>query len=141
MDGQEPEVATEEAVEEVKLNVLCDTPDPTDGSMQVAATKDNAVAKIYYKFGEDLDEMVELFGAAVVYSYAKGQMIIRLQAAMRSRMKTGGDIAGLVSEFKPGVALPKTPVDMGKATENYFSGLNEEEQDAMIERLMDKKGA
>ncbi len=126
---------------EVKLNVICDTPDPVDGSIQVTATKDTNVAKIFYKFGEDLDEMVELFGAAVVFGYAKGQMVIRLQAAMRSRMKSGGDIAGLMAEFKPGVALPKTPVDMEKATENYFSTLTEEDQDAMIERLMAKKGS
>lgn len=126
---------------EAKLNVLCNVEDPGDGSTQVIATKDGNEAGIFYNFGTNLDEMVELFGADVVYSYAKGQMTIRLQAAMRSRMKTGGDIAGLITEFKPGVALPKSPVDMNKATENYFSGLSEEEQDAMIERLLEKKGA
>lgn len=138
--ADETQVQDPEEVQE-ELKVLCNQPDPGDGSTKVVATKDGAIATIYYDFGADLDAMVELFGADVVYGYAKGQMVIRLQAAMRSRMKSGGDIAGLTSEFKPGVALPKTPVDMGKATENYFATLNAAEQDALIERLMDKKGA
>lgn len=124
--------------------VICDTENPMPdnaGSIQVMATKDKLVAKIYYNFGADLAAMVELFGNDVVFSYAKGQMVIRLQAAMRSRMLSGGDVAGLTSEFKPGIALPKAPKDMGKATENYFMTLSKEEQDQMISKLMDKKGA
>jgi len=144
---EDQENAVEEVPEETpepKLNVICDVenPDPdSPGSVQVTATKSGNEAKIYYNFGEDLDEMVSLYGDSVVYSYAKGQMVIRLQAAMRSRMLSGGDIAGLMTEFKPGIALPKTPQDMSKATENYFATLSDEEQDAMIAKLMERKGA
>ena len=131
-------------VEVTEATVICDTenPDPENaGSIQITATKDKQVAKIHYNFGADLESMIELFGEEVVFNYAKGQMVIRLQAAMRSRMSAGGDVAGLETEFKPGIALPKTPKDMNKATENYFMTLSTEEQDAMIEKLMDKKGA
>ena len=132
----------ENEVEEATL--ICDTenPDPENpGSIQITATKDKQVAKIYYNFGADLEAMIELFGEEVVFNYAKGQMVIRLQAAMRSRMSADGNIAGLEAEFKPGIALPKTPKDMNRATESYFMTLSTEEQDAMIAKLMEKKGA
>lgn len=133
-----------EAEETVEATLICNTenPAPEDaGSIQITATKDKQVAKIYYNFGADLEAMIELFGDEVVYNYSKGQMIIRLQAAMRSRMTAGGDVAGLETEFKPGIALPKTPKDMSKATETYFMTLSVEEQDAMISKLMERKGA
>ena len=133
---------SENEVEEA--TVICDTenPAPEDaGSIQIVATKNGQVAKIFYNFGAELESMLELFGEDVIFNYAKGQMVIRLQAAMRSRMSTGGDVAGLMTEFKPGIALPKTPKDMNKATENYFMTLSTEEQDAMIAKLMEKKGA
>lgn len=142
----ETEVAAEAEVEtEVRTEkLICDTTNPTPddlGSVQVVATKDGEVAKIFYNFGSDLETMTTLFGPEVVFSYAKGQMVIRLQAAMRSRMSANADVAGLETEFKPGIALPKTPKDMSKATENYFMTLSPEEQNAMIEKLMGKKGS
>jgi hypothetical protein len=129
---------------ENEATVICDVDNPTPdntGSIQVVATKDSQVAKIYYNFGADLESMIELFGDEVVFSYAKGQMVIRLQAAMRSRLSAGTDVASLMSEFKPGIALPKSPKDMNKATENYFMTLSTAEQDAMISKLMERKGA
>ena len=133
-----------EGQEEVtEATVICDVENPTPddaGSIQITATKNNQVAKIFYNFGADLESMLELFGDEVIFSYAKGQMVIRLQAAMRSRMSAGGDVSGLMTEFKPGIALPKAPKDMNKATENYFMTLSADEQDAMIEKLMERKG-
>lgn len=135
---------TTEGTEAEEATVICDVenPEPENlGSVQVVATKDKQVAKIYYNFGADLEAMIELFGDEVAFNYARGQMIIRLQAAMRSRMSAGADVSALMTEFKPGIALPKTPKDMNKATENYFMTLSAEEQDAMISKLMEHKGA
>ena len=132
-----------ELSEENAAIVICDmsNPDPkNEGQFQVSATKEGKTAKIYYNFGKNLPAMVALFGEEVVFGYARGQMVIRLQATMRSRLVSGGDIEGLVSEFKPGIALPKTPKDMGKATESYFVSLSSDEQEAMIKKLMEKKG-
>lgn len=139
--SEENETEEDEVAEEATIVYDAENPEPSNpGSIQVTATKDNRVAKIYYNFGADLEAMIELFGNDVVFAYAKGQMVIRLQAAMRSRLSAGSDVAGLITEFKPGVALPKTPKDMSKATENYFMTLSEEEQNAMISKLMERKG-
>ena len=146
MSDEATEIAggAESTKEAVEATVICNTenPAPEDaGSIQIIATKNGQVAKIFYNFGAELESMIELFGEEVVFNYAKGQMVIRLQAAMRSRMLSGGDVAGLMTEFKPGIVLSKTPKDMNKATESYFMTLSTEEQDAMIAKLMEKKGA
>ena len=139
--GNENEVTETEETEEALVVCDMENPDPSnDGQVQVTATKDKKVAKIYYNFGVDLATMTQLFGDEVVFGYARGQMIIRLQATMRARLTAGGDLEGLVSEFKPGLTMPKTPKDMKKATENYFMSLNQDEQNALIAKLMDKKG-
>lgn len=111
------------------------------GSIQIVARKDGKEASVYYDFGDGIDEMVELFGDDVVFSNARQKMKIGLQAAMRSYLKQGQDIGTLMEKFKPGVALEKLPTDMNKATESYFAGLSEDEQDAMIARLMSQKSA
>lgn len=115
-------------------------PEPDNaGTIPVIAKKDGKEAQVFYNYGNNLAEMIELFGETVVFSNARGKMVIGLQAAMRSRLKTGQDIGKLMDSYKPGVALERIPVDMNKATEDYFSGLSSEEQDAMITRLMNQK--
>ena len=111
------------------------------GCIQVVARKDGKEASVYYDFGDSIDEMVELFGDDVVFSNARQKMKIGLQAAMRSYLKQGQDIGTLMEKFKPGVVMEKLPTDMNKATESYFAGLSEDEQDAMIARLMSQKNA
>lgn len=113
-------------------------PDKT-GNIQVVARKDGKEASVYYDFGDDLSDMVELFGDDVVFSNARSKMKIGLQANMRSYLKAGQDIGELMKKYKPGIQLEKLPADMNKATEDYFAGLSEDEQDAMISRLMAKK--
>ena len=124
--------------------------DPEDGSVKVETTvpvKDpdtkalvkNLKAVLYYNFGEDLDDMVERFGEDVVYSQAKAQMKIRLQSLKRSRMRAGLDVGELREKFIPGIAMERTPQDMGKASEAYFDSLSPEEQDAMLARLQEKR--
>jgi hypothetical protein len=110
------------------------------GCISIIARKEGKQCQVYFDYGEDLDEMISLFGEAVVFSNARSKMKIGLQASLRSYMKAGHNIEGLMAKYVPGVALEKVPVDMGKATDNYFAGLSSEEQDAMIARLMEKKG-
>ena len=122
--------------------VVCNMPNPdpnNTGFIKVEAKKNAKTASIYYDFGKDLKEMVTLFGKEVTFSQARSQMKIKLQAAMRSYLDAGKNPADLVTIYKPGVALERTPQDMGKATENYFEALTTEEQDAMIARLMAAK--
>ena len=128
--------------EVIEDEVVCtmDNPDPENsGLIKVEAKKDHKCATIYYDFGSDLEVMTEKFGAEVVFSQAKAQMKIKLQSGMRSYLSSGRDIAELVSKYVPGVALERIPTDMGVASETYFTSLSEDEQDAMIARLMDAK--
>ena len=119
-----------------------DNPEPNKaGCIEIVARKDGKEASVYYDFGDDLVEMTEMFGEEVVFSNARSKMKIGLQAGMRAYLKAGQNIGKLMEKYKPGVALEKLPADMNKATEDYFAGLGEEEQDAMIARLMQRKDA
>jgi len=111
------------------------------GMIEIVARKDGKEASVYYDFGDDLDEMITFFGEAVVFSNARSKMKIGLQANLRAYLKANQNIEKLMTNYKPGVALEKLPADMNKATEDYFAGLSEDEQDAMIARLMSKKDA
>lgn len=110
------------------------------GCIEVSAKKDGKEAIVFFDFGDDLDEMTGLFGQDVVFTNARGKMKIALQAGMRSYLKANKSVEDLMNIYKPGVALERIPTDMNKATEDYFGGLSEEDQDAMIARLMQKKG-
>jgi hypothetical protein len=114
------------------------TPDKK-GCVQIIARKDGKEARVFYDYGDDVIEMIDLFGDGVVFSNARGKMVIGLQAAMRARLKANQSVEDLMNKYKPGVALEKLPVDMDKATEDYFAGLSEDEQDAMIAKLMSRK--
>lgn len=136
-DTQEETVGTE-GVTNLVYNGI--NPEPGNPScIEIVAKKDGKEARVFYNYGTDLEEMSSLFGDDVVFSNARGKMVIGLQAAMRGRLKAGQDIGALMGVYKPGVALERIPTDMNKATEDYFAGLGEDEQDAMIARLMDKK--
>jgi len=132
------DTAVEEVVPE-EDTMICDTPnpDPSDpGFIQVEAKKDGKAARIYYNFGVDLDDMVAKFNGEVVYSQARSQMKIKLQSAMRSYLATDRDPSVLTTGYIPGVALERAPVNMEKASEDYFLTLDESAQDAMIANLM-----
>ena len=141
----EPEVQDEKSQEEPALfNLIYAANNPApdkSGCIGIVARKDGKEARVFYDYGNDLDEMISLFGEEVVFSNARGKMVIGLQAAMRARLKAGQSVEDLMTKYKPGVALEKVPADMNKATEDYFAGLSEDEQDAMIARLMSRKDA
>lgn len=139
-----PEEATEESEPAVLFDLVYagDNPAPDKrGCIGIIARKDGKEARVFYDYGDDVVEMIDLFGSEVVFSNARGKMVIGLQAAMRARLKSGQSIEDLMTKYKPGVALEKIPADMNKATEDYFAGLSDDEQDAMIARLMSRKDA
>ena len=126
-------------VETVKesFKMIYDMPDPKKpGHIKVSAKKDGKAANIYYNFGVDFDTMTELFGKEVVFSQARAQMKIKLQSSMRAFLAAGRSVEDLLTLYIPGVALERTPTDMGTATEKYFSGLTDAEQDIMLANLM-----
>ena len=117
-------------------------PKPTDagpGCIQIFAKKNGKSGSIWYDFGEDLPNMIDKFGDAVVFASARAHMKVKLQSNMRAYLVAGTPLEDLVTKYVPGVAMERAPVNMEAATETYFTALSEEEQDAMIARLMAKK--
>lgn len=123
--------------------MICDEPNPEPadpGYISVDAKKNSRAARIFYNFGANLANMTEKFGAEVVFAFARAQMKVKLQSSMRSYLEASRNPAELMEKFHPGVAMERMPVDMSKATESYFKELTDEEQDAMIAKLMEAKG-
>ena len=138
------EEALETQVSAPALEQICDmpNPDPTNpGYISVDAKKNKKTARIFYNFGKDLEDMTEKFGEDVTFSFSKAQMKIKLQSAMRSYLEASRDPLELAEKFHPGIAMERLPVDMNRATENYFKDLSDEEQDIMIAKLMEAKGS
>jgi len=70
-------------------------------------TKD---AVVYYDFGENLEQALDLFDEKVIFSNFRASAKITAQAAMRRYLdagKSGEEIAELMKNWKPGVALER----------------------------------
>lgn len=78
---------------------------------------DDREVTVSYDFGDNLSEMVDLYGEDVSYNRAKASMVIDLQARLRawmtdnldkegnvvSKAKDDDEIIGLAAEWKPGI--------------------------------------
>jgi len=70
-------------------------------------TKD---AVVYYDFGENLEQALDLFDEKVIFSNFRASAKITAQAAMRRYLEAGKsveEIAELMKNWKPGVALER----------------------------------
>ena len=124
---------------EVELVTSVEIPeDADDGTILVEAVKNSKKAVIPYCFGADLDDMVSRFTAEVVFSQARAQMKIKLQAAMRGWILAGKECAELTEKFIPGVALERIVTTTPDTAEKMFESLPADEQAAFIERLRAK---
>jgi hypothetical protein len=92
--------------------------------------------EVEFDFGDNLEDMTEKFGAEAVFSNAKSQMRIRLQAIIRERAKKGVDISNLAS-WKPGVAMERalSPEAAKAAFLSKFKNSSQEERAAMLAEL------
>ena len=104
------------------------------GVIEVTAKKDDAEATINYDFGENLGEMTEKFGEGVVFTNARAQMKIVLQAAMRRRLEAGQPCDDLADNWKPGVQMERI-VDPIAAAKAKYANMSEEERAAFLEDL------
>jgi hypothetical protein len=102
-----------------------------------AKTKDHPEAKVIsYDFGDDLDSMVSLFGAETVFSNARAQMKVGLQAAMRRYIDDGKDVNTLPGVWKPGVTMQRS-ADPVAAVKAAFAGWSDEEKAAFLASLQE----
>lgn len=126
-------------VADVKVVYDMEKPLDAEGCIQIEAKKNGMAGSIWYDFGSDLADMTDKFGEAVIFSSARAHMKVKLQSNMRAYLMAGTSLKELAAKYVPGIALERTPVNMEAATETYFTALSDEEQDAMISRLMAKK--
>ena len=65
---------------------------------------------VYYDFGENLEQALDLFDEKVIFSNFRASAKITAQAAMRRYLEAGKsveEIAELMKNWKPGVALER----------------------------------
>jgi hypothetical protein len=104
------------------------------GLIEVTAKKGDAEGTINYDFGEHLEEMCEKFGDSVVFTNARANMKIVLQAAMRRRLEAGQPVEDLADNWKPGVQMERI-VDPIAAAKAKYATMNEDEKAAFLEEL------
>jgi hypothetical protein len=104
------------------------------GIIEVTAKKNEAEATVNYDFGENLEEMTELFGDSVTFTNARSNMKIVLQAAMRRRLEAGQPVDDLATNWKPGVQMERI-VDPIAAAKAKYATMSDEEKAAFLEDL------
>lgn len=91
-----------------------------DVTAKLGKAEDAQTEVCKYNFGDDIDQMIEIFSGEIVYSQAKSAMVVALQGYMRSVMradepKTGKELQKLVKDWKPGTKAPaKSKVERAK---------------------------
>lgn len=106
------------------------------GVIEVTAKKDGSEGNVSFDFGENLEEMVGLFGEGVTFSNARAQMKIGLQAAMRRRLEAGQPVDDLSTSYKPGVQMERI-VDPIAAAKAKFATMSDEDKAAFLSDLRD----
>ena len=108
------------------------------GVIEVSAKKTvndvDVEATINYDFGENLEEMVDLFNENVTFSNARAQMKVKLQAVMRLRLAAGQDCSDLPSIYKPGVSSERI-VDPIAAAKAKYATMDEDARAEFLESL------
>jgi len=101
---------------------------------------DGATHSVNYDFGVDLDAMVKLFGADVVFDKARANMIVGLQSVVRTGIGAGTkgkELQTIADAWKPGLrkaAKPKT-----EKIKEQFQSLSDEDRAALLAMLGEQK--
>lgn len=89
---------------------------------------------------DDLDTLVSKYGKEIVYSHAKGSLVVALQGFMRGQLdrnKSAAEVQTAVADWKPGQRKQgKSPVE--KAREQ-IANLSPEEKAAILKELRSNK--
>jgi hypothetical protein len=106
-----------------------------------APKKDNRTISVDYDFGASLQDAVNRFGEAVVFSFFEDNATIALQQRIRAWMEadlSDADINAKVAEWKPGVKSPRTggkKKDPATLLKEAFASMSAEEKQAMLRDL------
>jgi hypothetical protein len=108
------------------------------GAIEVSAKKtidgEAKTALVTYDFGEDLNEMVEKFTDNIVFTNARANMKIVLQAGLRRCLEAGQDPADFAAAWKPGVQMERI-VDPIAAAKAKYAAMSEEDRAAFLKDL------
>jgi hypothetical protein len=91
-----------------------------------------------FDLGENLDQLVSMYGAAAVYASAVDDLTVSVQSLMRRGMKAGktdDEIQELINTFRPGTSV-RIAGDPLKAASVEFDKLDAAAQDKYIADLM-----
>ena len=105
--------------------------------IEVTAKKGEVSVTTNYDFGADLDEMVQKFGKDVVFSNARSQMKISLQALIRRGIEAGQDEQSIVANAQgwiPGVQSERKSDPISLITAKWGQ-LDEEAKREMLKKL------
>lgn len=104
------------------------------------------VVTVSYDFGDNLQEMLKLFGEAVVYSHAKANMKVHIRAIVKSGMKatkeraplTDAEIQAKIAGHVIGIAPERSPETKEKKIKSYHAtaaSMTAEEVEDEIKKL------
>ena len=100
----------------------------------------NATVKI--QMADNVSELMEQFGADVVFSHAKRSIIIAMQTSLRGAIKaskTDDEIQSLANDWKPGLKKPaKSPLEKIK---EELSRLSPEDRKRIAREIREREKA
>ena len=129
---------TTEAGDE-QLNVI-DSMVAEGNETSFAVRKNGNMGTFAYDFGVDLDSMVERFGADLVFTMAKAQLIVKAQAVVRPLTAKGMSAVEVIKTWEPGVKRTAIPVDKKAVADQYVEDTPIEELEALLAKIQAKMG-
>ena len=98
------------------------------------------VVSVTYDFGQNLKEMTEKFGEQIVFTNAKGNMIITAQSRIRAAIKANksdAEIQAIIDGWKPGTVSSPIADPVG-SFEKFFASATPDKQKELLEALKKK---
>ncbi len=104
-------------------------------SIEVTAKKGDKACNISYDFGDDLDSMTKKYTPDVVFSNARANMKIVLQAGLRRCLEHNKDPVEFAARFVPGMVTAAAAVDPVVAMKAKFATMDDAEKAAFLKDL------
>jgi len=105
------------------------------GAIEVTAKKGDKACAVPYDFGDDLKGMIAKYSDEVVFSNARANMKIVLQAGLRRCLEHDKDPHEFASRFIPGVVTAAAAVDPVVAMKAKFATMDDTEKAQFLKDL------
>ena len=114
---------------------------PTEGQTAFSVSKSGFRSYLAFNFGADLEEMTALFGEAIVFDYAKANMIVKAQAITRGNVGKGVSAIAVINDWVPGVKRAAAPIDKKAHANAYVDSAPVEDLEEMLQAILARKAA